>query len=251
MGVILIKQPLHIRAKKGDIASRVVIAGDPVRVEHLSTLLENPRIVNTNRGFLTYTGLFKGIPITIATHGIGAPSAAIVIEELIMLGAKIIIRLGTAGSLIEKLDFGDIVIATGAVYNVGSNAIGMYIPNTCMCTSPHPEVIYKMMKAFKEHGLKFTLGPVFSSDAFYAEDPDFAKKWGSRGVVAVEMECAVLFSLGWLRRFKAGAVLLISNSLAKRRHYMPTAEELKPRILKLGKALLNALIEINEDYEAY
>lgn len=168
-----------------------------------------------------------------------------------MLGAKVIIRLGTAGGLIEELDFGDIVVATGAVYNIGSNAIGTYIPSACMCTSPHPEVVYKIMKSLREHGLEFILGPVFSSDAFYAEDPDFAKEWGSRGIVAVEMECAALFSLSWLRRFKAGAVLLISNSLIKKRHYIPTAEELKPRILELGKAILNALVEINENYEVY
>jgi len=250
VGVILSRLPFHIRAKRGDIASRAIIAGDPARVKHLSTLLDNAKVVNTNRGLLTYTGLYKGVPITIATHGIGGPSAAIVIEELAMLGAKVIIRFGTAGGLIENLDLGDIVVVSGAIYISGGNAIGMYVPGVCMCTSPHPEVTYKIMKSLKEQGLKYVLGPVFSSDAFYAEDSDFARKWEAKGVIAVEMECAVLFSLGWMRNLKTGAVLLINNNLTRRRRYIATAEELKPKVLELGRAVLNALININEEDEA-
>ena len=101
--------PVHILAKKGEVAERVLIAGDPGRVKLLSTLLEEPKLVNENRGFLVYTGKYKDVKVSIATHGIGGPSIAIVLEELAMLGGKVFIRYGTAGALVPELDKGDYV----------------------------------------------------------------------------------------------------------------------------------------------
>ncbi|MEM4732552.1 MAG: nucleoside phosphorylase, partial [Desulfurococcaceae archaeon] len=91
--------PVHIKASKEDIAGNVIAGGDPYRVELLKQLLEDARVVNTHRGLLVTTGYYKGTKVTIATHGIGAPSAAIVFEELAQLGAKRIVRLGTAGGI--------------------------------------------------------------------------------------------------------------------------------------------------------
>ncbi len=241
--------PFHIRARKEDIAGRAIIVGDPRRVEHLSTLLENSRVVNTNRGLLTVTGTYKGVPITIATHGIGGPSAAIVIEELAMLGSKVIVRIGTAGGMTEDLDVGRVLVVSGAAYYCGGNAVGMYIPNSCFATAPHPEVTYKLMKSLKSMGIEYRIGPVISSDAFYAEDPEFVKRWSSRGVVAVEMECACLFSLGWMRRIKTGAVVVISDNLVKEEKYMATAEELREIMLRVGRAVLEALIDIDTRWD--
>ncbi len=236
--------PFHVRAREEDVAERVIIAGDPTRVEHLSSLLEGARVVNECRGFLTYTGTYEGVPVTIATHGIGGPSAAIVVEELAMLGAKIVVRLGTAGGLVEELDVGDVVLATGAAYPAGGGSLGMYVPGVCMAAAPHPEVVYALAKSLTREGMEFKAGPVFSSDAFYAEDPEFARRWGERGILAVEMECAALFSLGWMRKLKTGAVLVISDSLVKEPGYMATAEELREMVLKVGGAVLAALLEV-------
>ena len=83
--------PYHIKARPEDIAARIIVAGDPARVEQVSGMLKDAKLVNTNRGFITYTGYYKDVPITVATHGIGAPSAAIVFEELVMLGAKAVV----------------------------------------------------------------------------------------------------------------------------------------------------------------
>ncbi len=234
--------PFHIKAKPEDIAERVIVAGDPARVEQVSKLLEKPRIVNTNRGFLTYTGYYKGIPVTIATHGIGGPSVAIVFEELRMLGAKVIVRLGTCGGMVKELSKGDIVIATGAAYYTGGNAIGMYAHEACMPTAPHHEVTCALVSSAKKHGVKYFLGPVLSSDAFYAEDPEFAKKWSERGILAVEMECAVIFSLGWMRNVKTGALLVVSDSLVKPEEVaLASAEELKEKVDVAAKVVLDAL----------
>ena len=237
--------PYHIRAKPEDIAPRIIVAGDPARVEQVADMLKEAKLVNTNRGFLTYTGYYKNTPVTVATHGIGAPSAAIVFEELVMLGARAVIRLGTCGGLVKELRKGDMVIASGAAYPVGGGAIGMYVSDSCMPTAPHPEVTLALIDSAKENNVKFLLGPVISSDAFYAEDPAFVKKWSHRGIVAVEMECAMLFSLGWMRNVKTGALLVVSDSLVhEEEKTLATAEELREAMDTAAKVVLDALVKV-------
>ncbi|MEM2589750.1 MAG: nucleoside phosphorylase, partial [Zestosphaera sp.] len=93
-------ETVHIRvSKKEDIAERVIIAGDPARIDLLREFLEEPRLVSSVRGYHVYTGSYKSVPVTLAVHGIGSGSAALVIEELIMLGAKVLVRLGTCGAM--------------------------------------------------------------------------------------------------------------------------------------------------------
>jgi 5'-methylthioadenosine phosphorylase len=237
-------KPLHILARPGDVAERVVVAGDPARVKQLSGYLEDPVLVNDNRGLLVYTGKYQGVPVSVATHGIGAPSATIVFEELAMLGARIMIRLGTAGALRPDLDIGDFVIASGAVYLCNGNSLGMYTPGYCYASAPDPRVTVRLLEQAETMGEKPVLAPVFSSDAFYAEDPGFAKHWAEKGVAAVEMECAGLFGLGWMRGFKTGAMLIISDSLVKGKEEMLTARELAPRVEKAAHIVLDAIASL-------
>jgi len=89
--------PHIVSAKPEDISKNVIAVGDPGRVELLATLLENPKVVNKHRGLIVVTGYYKNAKVTIATHGMGCPSANIVFEELGILGAKRIVRLGTSG----------------------------------------------------------------------------------------------------------------------------------------------------------
>ncbi len=237
--------PFHILAKKEDIAPRVIVAGDPARIKQLSTMLEKPRLVNDNRQLLVYTGEYKGVPVTVATHGIGSGSATIVFEELAMLGAKAIIRLGSAGALTPKLDIGDYVVVTGATYICNGNSLGMYAQGYCLPSAPSPDITYSLIKTSERYGSKYVAGPVFSSDAFYAEDPEFAKKWSEKGIVAVEMECAGLFALGWMRGFKTGALLVISDSLVKDKTEFLTAKELAPYVDKAAEIVLETITSVN------
>ncbi len=233
--------PIHIKAKKGDVAERVVIAGDPARVEQLAKMLENPRLVNTNRGLIVYTGTYEGVPISVAMHGIGAPMAGLVIEELIMLGAKAIVRLGSCGAMVKGLKIGDVVIPTGAAYHPGGFFYQYLRENVCCAAVPSYDLLTKLVEEVSKAGLKYVIGPVVSSDAFYAEDPEFVKKWTSRGIVAVEMECAALFMLGLMRGVKTGAVLVVSDSLVEEMGFA-TAEELKPYVEKVAHAVFRALV---------
>ncbi|EZQ01803.1 purine-nucleoside phosphorylase [Candidatus Acidianus copahuensis] len=235
--------PVHILAKKGDIAENVLIVGDPGRAKILSSILEDPRIVNENRGFLIYTGKYQGKVISIATHGIGGPSAAIVLEELIMLGGKNFIRYGTTGALIPEIGLGDYIIVTGASYNQGGTIYQYLGENSCIASVPDLEIASSLASNFSKEGLKFFLGNVFSSDAFYAEDEDFVKKWSSRGNIAVEMECATLFTVGKIRGVRVGAVLVVSDNLARGGVWI-SKEKLEERVMTGAKAILDTLAKI-------
>lgn len=235
--------PIHIKAKKGDIAERVVIAGDPARVEQIASILENPVLVNKNRGLLVYTGKYRNTPISVAMHGVGHPSSMLVIEELIMLGAKAIIRLGTCGAMVKGLKIGDIIIPTGAAYYPGGAFYQYLKDNICMACAPHYEILKTLIEEVSKSGINYVVGPIVSSDAFYAEDPEFVKKWTSRGIVAVEMECAGLFMLGAMRNIKTGALLLVSDSLVEQLGFA-SAEELKQYVDRATRIVIEALIKI-------
>lgn len=233
--------PIHIKAKQEDIAKKVIACGDPGRVDLLSQLLENPRVVNTHRGLLTITGYYKDVEITLATHGIGASSAAIVFEELRQLGAEYITRLGTTGGIRRDTRIGDIIVATGAAYPIGGCGLAQYIPGICGATAPDTKLTYRIIQELETSNIPYKYGPVFSSDAFYSEDPSFAEKMSHYGIVAVEMEAAVLFTLGWMRGFKTACVLIVSDVLhgeeAFKKHL--TTEELADLFLKVGKIILD------------
>ncbi|WP_448579099.1 purine-nucleoside phosphorylase [Thermosphaera sp.] len=219
--------PHIVSAKPEDISKNVIAVGDPGRVELLATLLENPKVVNKHRGLIVVTGYYKNAKVTIATHGMGCPSANIVFEELGILGAKRIVRLGTAGGLHESVRIGDVVVATGAMYVNGGCGLGQYMPGYCGASSPDPVLTYRIIKELEESGVPFKKGPLFTSDAFYAESPEMASRLSKYGALAVEMEAAGLFTLGWMRGWETGCVVVVSNVLhgkAPNTVFLTTAE---------------------------
>lgn len=231
-------QPMHIKAKNGEIAERVIISGDPARVTQLSERLNDSKLVNENRGFLTYTGYYEDKPISISCHGVGAASVAIVVEELIMFGAKAILRLGSCGGFLKPMKIGDLIIPTGAAYLGGT--LHQYVGAEHIAPVPDFELTKIIVETAKKQGIKYYLGPVFSSDAFYAEDPDFVSKWSKRGYIAVEMECATLFGLGMLRGVKTASALIVSDNLAEMQP-MVDAQALKGYVDDVGRLVFDAL----------
>ena len=233
-------KPAHILAKPGDIAKIVVTSGDPERTEQIARMLDKPKLVNKNRGFTTYTGSYNGVRLTVAAHGIGGPSASVVYEELKMLGAKVIVRFGTAGGLIDDLAVGEFVVPVGAAYLDGS--LRSYVQDGVLPPVPDFVITANIIRACAAARVSFTTGLVFSSDAFYEQDPKFLAGWTKRGVIAVEMECATLFTLAYLRGFRAASLLLLSNSLVRKgEKALATAEKLKPYVERGGILLLEAL----------
>ncbi len=235
--------PLHIHANKDDVAERTIVVGDPARAELISSLLETPRLVNSNRGLLVFTGKWRGAPVTVATHGMGGPGAAIIFEELIQLGVKAMVRLGTTAALKEDVRIGDLVIPNTAHYFPGGFT-KMYFGDLTPSAAPSFKMLIALVKAAEKKVKRLWIAPVVSSDAFYAETPSLADQWARAGAVSVEMECATLFLLSMLRGVASGAILVVNGSLAKPSERMASSSELKESILKAGEASLDALLSV-------
>ncbi len=235
--------PAIIHAKEGEVGSSAVICGDPARVKALSELLARPKIINTNRGFLAYTGSFNGKSVTIATHGIGQPSVAIVVEELAQLGAKSFVRLGTAGALSSKIKTGEFMVISGASYANGSTVTqyeGKWLNGISIAQTPDFDLTLKLIDALKSRKLSFKVTNTFSSDSFYSFGTDFAKELALYGNDVVDMEVSTLFMLGKAKKLRTASLLVVSNNVIKDTK-MLSHEELQKIVTLAGRVTLEAL----------
>lgn len=240
---VLATKPYHILAKPGEVAERVLAVGDPGRAEMIAReLLSDAKAVNLHRGYNTYTGFFEGVRVTVATHGIGGPSAAIAVEELRMLGAELIVRLGTCGGLTDKVRVGDVVVALGALYQPGGT-VSMYAPGVCYPAVADPEVVIELERRLREEGFNVNRGIVASSDAFHAEEANL-ELWGALGAIAVEMECTTIFTVARLRWMKTGAALLVIDNLATGEFMEANTEDRRKLELKAAKGVLKAIASL-------
>ncbi len=216
-----------------------ITMGDPDRVLLLSKLLDEYKIVFHNRGIVIVNGKYRSKPVTLASHGIGCPMASIIFEELGMLGAKTIIRMGTAGSLRNDLLEGDILLAAGAGYKLTGCSTNMYSPDIHGGASPDPILLSKIYNYLVEKGLNPRIGLVFTSDAFYSEQ-EIIDSLIKRGFSAIDMETAILYILGWMRGWKTLSILVISNNLL-RKTPLKTTMELKEKFILLTQYILDIL----------
>jgi purine-nucleoside phosphorylase len=201
--------PIHVRAEPGDYAEACLLPGDPLRAKYIAErFLENVEQKNQERGMLGYTGTFAGKPVSVQATGMGCPSAAIVFEELVQLGVKRLLRIGTCGGLQPDLQLGDLIIALSAV---AADSTAQHIVGEPHSPTADWELVHGAVHAAKELGKPVRVGPVVSSDLFYNPDDGQYQRWSDRGILAVEMEAAVLFTLGALRKVKAGCILTVSD----------------------------------------
>jgi DeoD family purine-nucleoside phosphorylase len=214
-----------------DLAERVLLPGDPARALLLAeALLEGAKMFNHHRGLWGYTGVARdGAPLTVQSTGMGGPSAAIVISELIDLGARRLVRVGTCGALAAGLDLGDLLVATEAIASDGtSRALGAGE------RVPAGRGLLEALHAAGEHA-----GPVVSTDLFY-DRRGLERGWAQAGALAVEMEAATLFTLAAVGEVEAGALLVVSDVvLPARRRIGP--DQLREAETRMGRAALGAL----------
>jgi purine-nucleoside phosphorylase len=202
--------PIHVRAETGDYADACLLPGDPLRAKYIAdTYLEDAAQVNGERGLLGFTGTYGGKRVSVQSTGMGCPTATIVSEELIQLGVKRLLRVGTCGGLKPGLALGDIVIAISAV-PADSTAMHL-VGNEPHCPTGSWDLIHGAVHVAKEQGQKVSVGPVVSSDLFYNPDRGQYDRWSQRGVLGVEMEAAALFTLAALRGVQAGCILTVSD----------------------------------------
>lgn len=204
---------VHIEAKVGDIADKILLPGDPLRAKFIAeNFLENAVQFNNVRGMLGFTGTYKGERVSVMGTGMGLPSISIYAQELICeYGVKKLIRVGTAGSLNEEVHIRDIVLAQSAATT--SRIIQNDWPRHDVPMTADFDLLYKAYNIAKEHNFPTHVGPVLSADLFYSDLFEENLKLGKLGVHAVEMEAAALYYLGMKHGVQTLGILTISDSL--------------------------------------
>ncbi|MBQ4223159.1 MAG: purine-nucleoside phosphorylase [Prevotella sp.] len=212
----------HIGAQFGEIAETVIMAGDPLRAKFMAeNFLDNPVQFNNVRGMLGFTGTHKGKRVSVMGHGMGIPSIGIYSYELFnFYGVKTIIRVGSAGSICEDLNLGDLVIAMGSCTN-SNYAMQYELPGTFAPIADF-SLCRGAAEACERLGYKYKVGNVFSSDTFYTENAH-NDKWMNMGVLAVEMEATALYMNAARSGNRALTICTISDHILK--GVATTAEE--------------------------
>jgi purine-nucleoside phosphorylase len=232
--------PIHVRAEPGEYAEACLVPGDPLRAKYVAeTFLDAAEQRNWERGMLGYTGTFKGTPVSVQATGMGCPSAAIVIEELAQLGVKRLLRIGTCGGLQPDMKLGDLIVALSAV-PADSTAIH-YVGGEPHAPTADWELVHNAVHAAKELGKPVRVGPIVSSDIFYNPDEGQYGRWSERGILAVEMEASVLFTLGALRKVKAGCLLTVSDVVVEGEFVRISDEEMKAAVDQMTELALTAI----------
>ena len=204
---------IHIGAKQGQIASTILLPGDPLRAKHFAeTMLEDVVLFNEVRGMLGYTGHYGDKRISVMGSGMGMPSLSIYVNELITeYQVKTLIRVGTCGAFRPDLKIGDTILAMTASTDSQMNKIrfnGMdYAPAASF------GLLLKAYQVAQERGIEVLVGGMFSGDTFYHDDPDWWQVWAEYGALVVEMETSALYTLA--AKFKADAlsILTVSDNL--------------------------------------
>jgi purine-nucleoside phosphorylase len=233
--------PIHLRAERGDYAPTVLLPGDPLRAERIAReFMDGAVQVNGERGLLGFTGTFDGRPVSVQATGMGCPSAAIVIEELIQLGIERLLRVGTCGGLQPELALGDLIVALSAVPADGTAR--HYVGGEPHAPTAEFGFTHGIIHAAKGLGMRPHVGPVASSETFYDPDPERHRRWASRGVLGVEMEAAVLFTIGALRRVPAACLLTVSDLVGADGFERISDQELAAAVERMTSLALTAAV---------
>ncbi len=206
---------MHIQCVKGDVGRYVILPGDPGRCESIARYLENPQKIAQNREYTVYTGTLDGEKVSVCSTGIGGPSAAIALEELVECGADTFLRVGTSGGIVDEVRGGDVVIATAAVRQEGTGL--EYLPIEFPAAADFT-VTAALRDAAERLQLQYHVGVIQSKDSFYgeirpAQQPVAEmllakwKAWKAAGVLTSEMESAALFVVAHVLHVRCGAVL--------------------------------------------
>ena len=211
----------HVDIAPGDIGRYVFLPGDPFRTDLIASYLDNAVLVAHHREHKTWTGYLNGEKVTVTSTGMGCPSTAICVEELIACGADTFIRIGTAGTVRDPEDANRFegCIVTGAVRDEGTTL--HYVPEGYPAVADR-HVVDALARAAEARGLKYAEGISQSKDSFYGEvDPDCSpvgerlkerwKAWQRGNVMCSEMECAAIFVISSIRKCRASAIMNWGN----------------------------------------
>jgi uridine phosphorylase len=230
------RRPIHLNPAV-EVAERVLLPGDPQRALAVAqALLDAPKMLNARRGLWGYTGTAPdGGLVTVQSTGMGGPSAAIVAEELVDLGARVLLRIGTCGGLVEALSHGQLLAVREALAADGVSA--------ALGAGERVQADEELFAACVSAG-GATPAVVVTSDLFYDPRSELPAQWVDAGAVAVEMETAALFAVARRRGVRAGALLAVTDLLASGRERMDQ-EAVEAVGVDLGAAALRALAALS------
>ena len=211
------KKQYHINVGEGEIGKYCILPGDPGRCEKIAAFFDEPYHVSTNREYCIWNGKLAGETVTVCSTGIGGPSAAIALEELVACGAHTFIRVGTCGGIDLSVKSGDVVIASGAIRQDGTSR--EYAPIEFPAVSD-PDVMFALRRSARELGVTNHTGVVQAKDSFYGQhspalmptSSDLLDKWEAwkrLGTLASEMESGTLFTVSSYLRVRCGSVFCV------------------------------------------
>lgn len=206
---------MHIQITKGQIGRYVILPGDPARCEKIARYFDNPQKLASNREYTLYTGTLDGVQVGVCSTGIGGPSAAIALEELVECGADTFIRVGTSGGMQDEVKAGDICIATAAIRQEGTSR--EYLPIEFPAVANF-DIVLALRDAAEQLGYPYHTGVIQSKDSFYGELRPHQqaiaeellskwKAWKAGGALTSEMETAALLIVSAVLGVRCGAVL--------------------------------------------
>lgn len=203
--------PIHLRAEPGDYAANVLCPGDPRRATYIAETFfdAGARLVNEERGMLGYTGTFQGRAISVQSTGMGTPSSGIVFEELVMLGARRLIRVGTCGGLQSHLRMADTVIALAA--SPDDRTPARYASMEGFAPSATFSLVETAARLSRSVSDRVFVGSIVTSGLFYDPDPSTFALWRRLGHLGVEMEAAMMYTIAAVKGIEALAMMTVSD----------------------------------------
>ena len=230
----------HIGAPDGAIAEAVLLPGDPRRAAHIAQqFLDEAEEVTAVRNMLGFTGVYRSVPVSVMGTGMGMPSAAIYITELIReYGAQRLIRVGSCGGISADVALRDVIVATGACTDSSMNRAKY--GGWDFAAVPDHELAVAARDAAAGIGIQARTGLVHSTDTFYQPRPDAAEIWDRMGVLAVEMEAAALYSIASEHRARALTILTVSDHLGSGEE--TSSEEREKTFTDMVRIALEALV---------
>ncbi len=204
----------HIALSPDDIGDYVLLPGDPARSDIVAAYLDDPKLMANNREHRTFTGFYKGVKVSVTSTGMGCPSTAIAAEELINIGAKALIRIGSSAALDPRIKIGDLMISTGAMKNEGTSRF--YVPDSFPAV-PDYEFTWHLIETAREMckptGEAVYVGINSCDDAFYGETPEFLEQLRKLKIMNIEMESSALYTVGHLRGVRTACICGTSGNL--------------------------------------
>ena len=238
----------HIHLKEGNVGGYVLLPGDPGRSEMIAQYFDDPKFVAQNREYVTYTGTLAGEKVSVVSTGIGCPSTAIAVEELIAIGVHTFIRVGTSGGIQPGTKVGEVAIVTGAIRDEGTSSHYMPMEFPAIADT---DVVNAMKAGAIRAQIPYRLGITQSKDSFYGEmEPERMpvsarleerwKAWTMGGAVCSEMESSVIFIISSINSVRAGGVMLMAGSVDTQPN---TEEEIQEfnRLFDVNRAISTAV----------